>query len=767
MSAFRISDVPSGMNESVPSDDSPGHSSVRGCDEEQIASAPHNKRIKPEQTIAFEIAHSIPGRLRLKIRGLRKNFRQIAASLDSLADLNGVRSIRCNGWCNAAVVTYDPRLLDEAQIVEYIDKLGATHGVAPTQETNDAVTVSKTRTVAFSLPVRWLRQAILFIESIIPCGLQVAIGAAAFVAPWLQVPALVSTVLLIASSTPIYCRALRTFIDERKFGIDALDGTAAGLMIAHGNFAEAGFMTALIALGELIRAKTSQRCEKLVSDLLGMSGRSAWLVKGKKRVCVPADEVKVGDTVVVYPGDMIPVDGTIIDGEAAVDQATLTGESMPVELADGATVYASTVVVEGKIYVRCEATGSQTKAGLVLSTIESAPIHETNIQNYASSVADRAVMPIFLAATACFLVTRDINRLMSMLILDFCTGIRIAAPTAILSSMTRAGRRGILVKSGAALERLSTVSAIVFDKTGTLTSGEPVVEEVSRFNGRTEDEVLALAAAVEMRLHHPAARAIVKAAQQKGLSIPERGESEFMRSMGVKAMVDGHEVIVGSKTMMTSAGIKIDETRERELHARKLGESLSFVAVDGQVAGLIRYSDRLRPEVAKAIADLKKLGVKKLVMATGDSEEAAERIAACCGITDVIARAFPEDKAALVKKLKDEGHTVAVIGDGINDSPALAYADIAISLHGATDAARHSADVVLTDDDLSRLPEAVSIARAAMSLVKQNLIVAVAPNAGGIAAAAVGMLGPAGATLLNNGSAIGAALNSLRPLYTP
>jgi Cu2+-exporting ATPase len=705
--------------------------------------------------------------LRLKIHGLRRNFRQISASLDSLADLNGVRSIRCNGWCDAAVVEYDPHTLSESQLLESIEELSAMPYVAPTCGGNDAVAVSRIRTIENPLPVRWLRQAILFIENILPCGLQVAIGAAAFIAPWLQVPSLVSKLLLVASSTPIACRALRTFIDERKFGIDALDGTAAGLMIVHGNLAEAGFMTGLIALGELIREKTAQRCEKLVTDLLGMSGRSAWLVKGKKRVCVPADEVKVGDTVVVYPGDMIPVDGTIIDGEAAVDQSTLTGESMPVELAEGTMVYASTVVVEGKIYVRCEATGSQTKAGLVLQSIEAAPIHETNIQNYASSVADKAVMPIFLAATACFIVTRDVGRLMSMLILDFCTGIRIAAPTAILSSMYRAGRRGILVKSGAALERLSSVSAIVFDKTGTLTSGEPKVEEVSRFNGRTEDEVLALAAAVEMRLHHPAARAIVKAAQQKGLMIPERGESEFMRSMGVKAMVDGHEVIVGSKTMMTSAGIKIDETRERELHARKLGESLSFVAVDGQVAGLIRYSDRLRPEVTKAIADLKKLGVKKLVMATGDSEEAAERIAACCGINDVIARAFPEDKAALVKKLKDEGHTVAVIGDGINDSPALAYADIAISLHGATDAARHSADVVLTDDDLSRLPEAVSIARGAVSLVKQNLVLAVAPNAGGIAAAAAGLLGPAGATLLNNGSAIGAALNSLRPLYTP
>ncbi len=491
-----------------------------------------------------------------------------------------------------------------------------------------------------------------------------------------------------------------------------------------------------------------------------------WLVKGDKRICVPADEVKVDDIVVVYPGDMVPVDGTVLSGEASIDQSKLTGESIPVEVTTGANVFASTVAVEGKVYVRCTAVGSQTRAGLVLQCVSEAPLHETKIQNYASNLADKAVVPIFLAAGASFILTWDVRRLISMLVLDFCTGIRIAAPTAVLSSMHRAGRRGILIKSGAALERLSSVSAIIFDKTGTLTSGEPKIEEIARFNGRTEDEVLALAAAVEMRLHHPAARAIVKEAQRKGLVIPERDKSEFARGMGAQAWVSGQLVIVGSKRMMEAEGIVVDETRESESRARKLGESVSFVAVDGKVAGLIRYSDRLRPEVTEAIRQLKKLGVKKLVMATGDTEEAAKRIADTCGLDEVMARAFPEDKAELVKRLKAEGHQVAVIGDGINDSPALAYADVAISLHGATDAARQSADVVLTDDNIARLPEAIRIARSAMALVKQNMAMSIIPNATGFALAAAGMVGPAGATLLNNGSAIAAAINSLRPLYS-
>jgi Cu2+-exporting ATPase len=711
------------------------------------------------QQLLFSVAHSIPGRLRLRIENAFRDFRRVVSSLDALIDLPGVHSVRVNAWCAAVVIVYDPTVLESETLLEFLENVRLQQGDATLRPT-------RLKTVTATPIVRLLNSTFLFIESVTPASLQLALGVAAIACPLLGAPLAFSQAIVVASTVPLACRAARTLMINRKLGIDALDSTAAWLMIASGKLPEAGFMTALIALGELIRERTARQCEKLVTDLLGLSGRSAWLIRGKKRICVPAETVNVGDVVVVYPGDMVPVDGTVIQGDASVDQSALTGESMPVELKLGDTAYASTALVEGKVYLRCTATGSQTRAGIVLQSIEAAPMHETRIQNYASSVADKAVMPIFAAALVTFAITRDVGRLMSMLILDFITGIRIAAPTAVLASMHRAGRRGILVKNGAALEHLAGVTAIVFDKTGTLTSGEPKVEEVSRFNGRTEDEVLALAAAAEMRLQHPAARAIVKAAQQKGLNIPERAESSFSRSMGVRAVVDGHTVIVGSKSMMSTAGIEIDEARESELQATKLGESVSFVAVDGQVAGLIRYADRLRPEVASAMTKLKKLGVKKLVMATGDSQEAAGRIAAICGITEVVARAFPEDKANLVKRLKEQGHKVAVIGDGINDSPALAYADVAISLHGATDAAQQSADVVLTDDDLGRLPEAIRIARSAMSLVKQNLVVAVAPNVGGLALAAMGTLGPAGATLLNNGSAICAAVNSLRPLYS-
>lgn len=742
---------------STSDDESTEHSSRRASGS---ANGPDPAR---EHSIQYHVAHAIPGRIRLKIVDYRQVFSSASNRILALAHIHGVQAVSYNKWCGSVLIEYNPSICSEASILTSLDSITYEVGETRTQQAAAGEPGPRKNAVTV-LPA--VRSSLRIIERSMPPLLQLVVGTAALAATLFKWPVVLTRVLIGASVTPIITRALRTGIEEKKAGLDTLDGTAALLLISTGKLLEATFMMSLIGLGEFIREKTAQRCEKMVTDLLGLSGRSAWLIRGDKRICVPADQVVPGDTVVVYPGDMVPVDGTVLKGEAAIDQSAMTGESIPVEVQIGSTVLASTVVVEGKVYVRCDASGSQTKAGQVLQCVASAPIHETKIQNYASSLADKLIVPIFIASAVSFAHTRDLARLMSMLILDFCTGLRIASPTAVLSSMHRAGSKGILVKSGATLERMASINAIVFDKTGTLTSGEPKVEEIARFNGFTEDEILALAASVEMRLHHPAARAIVKAAQARNLTIPERDESEFRRSLGVKATVGNHVVTVGSKNMMLSEGIVIDATREHELRATKLGESIAFVAINGKVAGLIRYSDRLRPEVEKAMKELKKLGVKKLVMATGDTEEAAQKIALRCGITDVMSRAFPEDKAALVQRLKAQGYNVAVIGDGINDSPALAYADVAISLHGATDAAQHSADIVLTDDNLIRLPESIRISRSCMSLIKQNLAMAVIPNGTGFAMAAYGLIGPAAATVLNNGAAIAAAINSMRPLYS-
>lgn len=709
--------------------------------------------------IHYTVAHVVPGRLRLKLEDLRHDPDFANHFRGFLMELPGLQAVRVNPWCASAIVEYDPQKVNLSAILDRLDQ-GGVWSAIPHVEVLSGQAGRK------SALVNWLAQVVDTVERLAPAIVQLGVGAAAFAAAFLQMPSAVTNTLVAASVAPILARALDTAVEDKKVGVDALDGIAAVVMLASGRTVAAGFMTMLIGLGEFIRELTAQRCKKIIADLLGLAGRSAWIVRGKKRVCVPAEQVLVGDVVVVYPGDMIPVDGVVISGEAEVNQSSLTGESIAVEVATGDRVFAATVVVEGKIYLLCDAVGKNTRAGMVIDMVESAPIHETKVQNYAALLADRLVMPVLVGSLVCLGVTRNIQRALSIVIFDFATGVRIAAPTAILASMQRAGHHGILIKSGGALERLATVDAILFDKTGTLTAGHPHVTEVVSLNAVPKERMLELAAAVEQRLQHPAARAIVHYAGHHQLKVLERAGSEHMRGMGVRAQVDGEEVIVGSRRMMEAEQIDIRPAQQAEAEILSRGQSMAYVAINGQLAGVIAYADQLRPEAPLVIKNLRKRGIKEVIMATGDNEAPARAMAHASGITNVLSGAFPEQKAEMVKKLKDRGFTVAVIGDGINDSPALAHADVAISLHGGTDAAREHADVILTDDDLRRLPEAIDIARGAMSLVKQNLTFISVPNGAGLVLAALGMIGPAGATLLNNGSAIVAAINSLRPLYS-
>jgi heavy metal translocating P-type ATPase len=708
----------------------------------------------------FFLRHETAGRVRIYSPQIQFDQGFAGAVVNRVKAFFGVSDVRANERCGALIVEYDFEVISQRDLLSEIEALKISN-----EELQIDHTPPKANLPTLRGKFAFIERGLELLERLFAPTAQLIVGGLAFASGLFGLPLLLTRSLLVVSVVPIGLRAFRTGYDENKIGVDALDGMAASLMLVSGRLTEACFMTGLIALGEFIREQTSKRCRKIVDDLLGLSGRNAWLVKGKKRICVPAEEVQVGNLIVIYPGEMVPVDGTVTAGQAAVDQSKLTGEALPVEVDQGGKVYASTVVLEGKIYVICESVGTNTKAGGVLESVKGAPLHETKIQNYASLMADKLVVPIILSAGICFALTRNVVRLMSMLIFDFSTGIRIAAPTAVLSSMHNAGRRGILIKSGAALERLATIDAVVFDKTGTLTLGEPKVTRVVELGEYNGDQLVAYAAAVEQRLHHPASRAIVKAATQRSLSIPERVDSKFIRGMGVQAKVGDLDVLVGSRRLMESENVGINEAKQTEVETGNHAESLAYVAINGKLVGLIAYSDQIRPEASQAIAQLKKLGVKKLVMATGDGEEVAQLIARACGITDVMSRSFPEQKATLVKQLKSIGFNVAVIGDGINDSPALAHADVALSLHGGTEAAREGADIVLTDGDLRRLPEAIKIARSAMELVKQNLSLAMVPNSAGLCLAAVGLVGPAGATLLNNGSAIAAALNSLRPLY--
>jgi heavy metal translocating P-type ATPase len=695
---------------------------------------------------AVAIVHSLPGRLRVRIPALSGDAELAESFRGFLLAQAGVHTVRVNRWCASVVIGYDPAVITPPALAGMAER-GIVSGVVPIPSPRAPLTLR-------SLLKRGM-----------PAGLQFGLGAASFAAGLLGAPAPVTYALLGAAGSAILGRALRTLVRERHASVDALDTAAGGLMLLRGNIVSAGFMVALIGLGEYIRARTARRSRSMILDLLGTAGWSAWVVRGGTKLRVPVDQVLVGEVVVVYPGDLVPIDGYVLSGHAMADQRSLTGEAAPVEKRRGDSVYASTVLAEGKLYLRVEAVGEQTRAGSIVESVRAAPLGETRIENYAARLADRLVLPLFAAAIGVYAISRDVTRAISLLIIDFGTGVRIAAPTTILAAMTQAAHRGILIKSGVSIERLARVDAVVFDKTGTLTQGEPEVTEVlAVVPDVPASEVLALAAAAELRLRHPAAHAIVRRARRDRVPIPERSESEYLLGLGVRAEVEGHRLLVGNRLLLEQEGICPCPADHQAEHVAARAESVVYVALDGRLIGLLAYADPLRPESAAVVASLRRLGVKRILMLTGDNEAVAAATSSQVGIREYRAAVFPEQKAAIVRDLQRAGHTVAVVGDGINDSPALVHADVAVSLHHGTDVAREAADVILTDDDLRRVPEAIGIARSAMRLVRENLGIVVVPNGIGLVLAALGLIGPAGATLANNGSTVVAALNSLRPL---
>ena len=488
--------------------------------------------------------------------------------------------------------------------------------------------------------------------------------------------------LLGYNAYPIIKRAFKVIRYEHRLNVDFLDSLAIAISTLQGNLFTSAFITWLIDLGDFIRDRTAAKSRRAITELLDYQRRKAWVVRGKKKVEVPANEIRMGDTVVVYSGGMIPVDGSVISGIATVDQKTITGESLPVERRAGDKVYAATVIREGKLYLRAERIGSETTAAQIVRLVEEAPVGETRIQNYAEKFADRLVAPSLAAATGLYAMSQDLNRLLSMIIIDYGTGIRVAAPTSILASMTHAARQGILIKGGSQLEKLNKVDTIVFDKTGTLTQGEPRVLDVSSYDHRNfkPRKILALAAAAEARLRHPVAQAILAKAHEMKVRIPERSESHYSIGLGVEAQVNGYAIHIGSERFLREKNIKLDGSIGdlRWLNGR--GYSSLLLAVDGELKGLLSYADQIRVESSAVIKTQHNRGMRNLIMVTGDNSTVAERVSAQLGLDRFFSEVLPAEKAEIVQQLQREGRLVAMIGDGINDSPALAYADVGIAM---------------------------------------------------------------------------------------
>lgn len=706
-----------------------------------------NRHITPQQIkVKYSVVHVTPGRLRFRVPKVRYDT-GYAQRLQILLEAEAlITRVKIKTAAASVVVNYKTRIAD-AKIISHV-----SHLIQAASE----VSVIKPSTLQQQAEAKSSYPALQL--SVAATGLAVLGGPLGLSIP----PVLVASTIVLAT-LPVVQRAVEGITLERKLNIDFLDLMAIAITTVQGQFLPPALMLGLIEIGENIRDRTARSSQMQTLDLLSSLGQFVWVERDGQKQQIPIQDLQRGETVIVYPGEQVPVDGSIVRGKALLDEQKLTGESMPVLKKKGQSVFASTLVREGRIYILTERTGNDTRAGQSIQLMQQAPVHDTRMENYAAKIAQKAVMPTLLLSGAVFAATRNASRAASILTLDFATGIRVSVPTTVLAALTYAARRGVLIRSGRALEQLAEVDTIVFDKTGTLTLGEVTVFNVESLNpAATKQRVLELAASAEQRLTHPVAEAIIRHAQAQQVEILPRKKWDYQLGLGVQAYIDEQTVYVGSKRFLVQQGVDMTVLDKLE----KSVNSAIYIASNGQLQGKIEYTDLPRPESRKIINALVTEEGVEVHMLTGDNQRTANAVAAELGIAPnyTHAEAFPAQKADVVRELHETGKTVAFVGDGINDSPALAYADVSVSFANGSEIARETADVVLMDNDLHGLLEAIEIARQAKQLIRQNTSIIAIPNLGAMIIAVLFGLNPLAATLVNNGTTVVAGINGLRPI---
>jgi Cu2+-exporting ATPase len=580
-------------------------------------------------------------------------------------------------------------------------------------------------------------------------------------------PSTATAAAVALTAVPSTRRAAQALM-RGELTVDALDVAAIGASLASSRYATAAFMTWLLTLGDLLLERTTARARRAISSLMQLEVADAWRVGADGRVeRVATKRLCRGDRIVVYTGERAPADGTVVRGVAMVDEKALTGESLPRERSSGDRVLAASVVVEGRVELRVDNTGTDTVAARIVSILQGAGAKPMTLQRNAERVANRLVLPTVAAAVLSAVATGQIDRMTSVLITDFGTGIRIAIPTVALTAMTLAAREGVLVKGPQFLERLAQADAIVFDKTGTLTRGEPMIVDARPVGGMPLDEAVALAAAAEIHQHHPVAVAVRRWVAARGLTVAQEIHDERSTiGRGVSATVSGRRVVVGRRQLLRQEGIDVSASESVREHHRQIGASSLLVAIDGRLEAVLGYADEPRAESASVVARLRHRGRREVVLMSGDVIRIATSLGARLGLDRVIAELLPEDKAREVRAMQRRGQTVVMVGDGINDAPALARSDVGISLSGSTEVAVETADVVLLEGGLARLPRVFELADAAMRRVRNTLTLVLAPNAVAIVLGAFGLIPPAIAATVNNGSTVLAALTGVAPLLS-
>lgn len=571
--------------------------------------------------------------------------------------------------------------------------------------------------------------------------------------------------ITLTKSVKYLWNGVRT-LASRKIEVPVLDATAIGVSVARNNMNTAGSIMFLLGIGEILEEWTHKKSVDDLARSMSLNVGKVWLCQGEQDILVSTSDVKAGDLVRVHMGNIIPFDGTVVSGEAMVNQASLTGESIPVQKNAEGIVYAGTVLEEGELVIRVDQTNGSSRYEKIVTMIEESEKLKTSMESKASHLADKLVPYTLLGTGLTYALTRNATKALSVLMVDFSCALKLAMPISVLSAIREASLHNITVKGGKYLEAMAEADTIVFDKTGTLTKANPTVVDVVSFNGQDSDELLRIAACLEEHFPHSMAKAVVGAAAEKNLEHEEvHSEVEYIVAHGISSMIDGQKVVIGSHHFVfEDEKCTVDPEKMGTFNSLPPEYSHLYMAINNRLAAVICIEDPLREEAAAVIQSLKMAGIGKVVMMTGDSDRTAKAIAKKAGIDEYYSEVLPEDKANFVEKEKAKGRKVIMIGDGINDSPALSAADIGVSISDGAEIAREIADVTIGADNLYEIVTLKALSNSLVKRIDKNYRFIVSFNAGLIVLGVAGIIPPTMSALLHNGSTLAIGMKSMENL---